>query len=123
MMMRTEGKKEQGKLEVEPIEREEGERLFGTTEALKSSGIEREIDRAKMRRDGRDGEREGMTAWPRAPDTGCHLEINQQPGPEPTNQKLLLHLLNSCPFPSEFHNLEISVLSTLYLCLSLSFII
>lgn len=44
------------------------------------------------------GESEGVTAWPRAPDTGCHLEINQQPGPEPTNQKLLLHLHNSCPF-------------------------
>lgn len=70
-----------------------------------------------------------MTAWPRAPDTGCHLEINQQSGPEPTNQKLLLHLLNSHPFPSENPpNLVAPVLSTLYVqllfySLSFSFII
>lgn len=64
-------------LEVESMEREEGERLVGTTESLKSSGGERRSDRAKMREDGRVGERKGMTGWPRAPDTGCHLEINQ----------------------------------------------
>lgn len=105
-------------LEVESMEREEGERLVGTTESLKSSGGERESDRAKMRGGRRVGECEGMTAWPRAPDTGCHLEINQQPGPEPTNQKLLLHLLNSCPFPSENLTIWKSVLSIPYFCLS-----
>lgn len=86
-------------------EREEGERLVGTTESLKSSGGERERDRAKMREDGRVGEHRGMTGWPRALNTGCHLEINQQLGHKPANQKRLLHLFNSCPFP--FENLTI----------------
>lgn len=99
MMRRTEGERARAReREVESMEREEGERLVGTTESLKSSAGERESDRAKMRGGGRVGECEGMTGWPRAPDTGCHLEINQQPELEPTNQKLLLHLLNSRPF-------------------------
>lgn len=53
MMRRTEGERE---TEVESMEREEGERLVGTTESLKSSGGERESDRAKMR-GGREGGR------------------------------------------------------------------
>lgn len=44
----------------------------------------------------------GMTAWPRAHDTSCHLEINQQFEREPTKQKLELH-----PSSSENqHNME-----------------
>lgn len=100
-MMRRMERQRARELKVESMEREEGERLVGTTESLKSSGGEGKSDRAKMRRGRRVGEREGVTAWPRAPDTGCHLEINQQPGCGPTNQKLLLHLHNSCPSPPE----------------------
>lgn len=64
-------------LEVESMRSEEGERLVGPTEGLKSSGGDGESDRPKMRGGGRVGEREGMTAGSRAPDTGCHLEVNQ----------------------------------------------
>lgn len=35
------------------MQREEGERLVGTTESLRSSGGERESDRAKTREGGR----------------------------------------------------------------------
>lgn len=44
------------------LNKDEGETLVGPTGGLGSSGGERESDRAKMREDGRVGEREGVTA-------------------------------------------------------------
>lgn len=77
--------------------REEGERLVGTAEEFKKQWGRKRERQSENERGGRVGEHEGLTAWPRAPDTGCHLQINQQPELEPTNQKLLLHLLSSSP--------------------------